>query len=226
MIFSENEPRFVILLGPPGAGKGTHAGPLSKILQTPHISTGELFREQIHNQSPLGILAQKYIGLGQLVPDEVVVDMLFQRLKEPDCKKGAILDGFPRTVYQGKILANRLSEKAKILALFFAVGEEEIIKRICGRLSCKGCKKPYHIQFAPPQKPQTCDDCQEELIQRSDDKEEIIRERLLVYSKKTKALVDYYQKQNNLLKIDASQNPDIVLKNCLSALGSAQLQSV
>lgn len=196
---TDDQALVVILMGPPGAGKGTHALPLSEHLKLPHISTGDLFRENIRNQTPLGSKAKEYIDQGHLVPDELVLDMLFSRVLQSDCKKGYILDGFPRTIAQAKALDQRLGSSHQVIVLNFLLDDSVIIERVTGRIACKGCGRPYHKQFDPPQKEMVCDACKGPLYQREDDREEIIRKRLEVYRAQTQPLIDYYAKQEGVL---------------------------
>jgi adenylate kinase len=177
---SENRPLVILLMGPPGSGKGTHAGPLSQHLNLPHISTGDLFREHIRTQTPLGQKAKSYMNKGNLVPDELVLDMLFERVAKPDCQQGYILDGFPRTLGQAKILDERLKKVARVVALNFKLSDPAIVERVCGRIACKDCGRPFHKKFDPPQEEMICDACHGPLYQRDDDKEEIICKRLQV----------------------------------------------
>jgi adenylate kinase len=213
------KPLVVILMGPPGAGKGTHAGPLSQHLGLPHISTGDLFREHIRGQTSLGQKAKSYMDKGHLVPDELVLDMLFDRVAKPDCKNGYILDGFPRTLPQAKELDQRLSHQNRVVALNFNLADPVIIERITGRIACKSCGHPYHLKFDPPKQDMVCDACQGPLYQRDDDKEEIIRKRLEVYRAQTQPLIDYYAKQKEVLReIDSENNKAQVFNNVLEAL--------
>lgn len=228
-VFSMNrseKPLVVILMGPPGAGKGTHAGPLSDALAIPHISTGDLFRENIRNQTPLGMKAKSYMDQGQLVPDELVLDMLFDRVSKEDCKGGYILDGFPRTLAQAKALDQRLAQKNRVIALNFNVADPVIIERVVGRLACKQCGRPFHKTFDPPKQAEVCDNCQGPLIQRDDDKEEIIRKRLEVYRSQTQPLIEYYAKQKGVLhEIDSQNNKEQVFQDVLEALPVPALAS-
>ncbi len=203
---SETKPLVVILLGPPGAGKGTHAIPLSQQLGMPHVSTGDLFREHIRSQSPLGQQAKGYIDKGNLVPDDLVLDMLFERVGKEDCKNGYILDGFPRTLPQAKALGQRLNERHRIVALNLNLPDPVIIERVTGRIACKDCGRPYHKLFDPPKKETACDECGGNLHQRDDDKEHIIRKRLEVYRTQTQPLIDYYAQQKEVLREINSQN--------------------
>ncbi len=216
---SENKPLVVILMGPPGAGKGTHAGPLSQHLNLPHISTGDLFRENIRNQTPLGLKAKGYMDKGNLVPDELVLDMLFDRVSREDCKNGYILDGFPRTIAQAKALDQRIQKQNRVVALNFNLSDSAIIERVTGRIACKDCGRPFHKKFDPPKKEMTCDSCNGNLIQRDDDKEEVIKKRLEVYRAQTQPLIEHYSKQKEVLReIDSQKGKEQVFHDVLDAL--------
>src|SRR3989344_7234685 len=184
----ENRPLVVVLLGPPGAGKGTHAGPLSAYLGIPHISTGDLFRENIRKDTPVGKQAKDYIDQGNLVPDAIVLEMLFERTAREDCKEGYILDGFPRTLSQAKALDQQIAKTHLVIALNFQVPDELLVERITGRLACQQCGKPYHKKNAPPMQEGICDTCGGVLYQREDDQEDVLRQRLAVYEKETAPL--------------------------------------
>ena len=212
------KPLVVILMGPPGAGKGTHAKPLSAELGIPHISTGDLFRENIRNQTPIGQKAKSIIDAGKLVPDEVVLDMLFERVGRVDCKHGYILDGSPRTLAQAQALDKKLAS-ARILAVNLNVPDSLLIERISGRLACKDCGKPYHTKYNPPITAGTCDACQGSLYQRDDDKEEILKKRLEVYRSQTQPLIEYYAKKKGVLReVEAVASPDEVFHLVLDAV--------
>jgi len=216
---SQNKPLVILLMGPPGAGKGTHAGPLSQHLSLPHISTGDLFRENIRNQTPLGKKAKEYIDKGLLGPDELVLDMLFCRIAKDDCKNGYILDGFPRTLAQAKALDQRLKKSHRVLAVNFHLDDATIIERISGRIVCKECGSPYHTKHNPPQKEMVCDACTGQLYQRDDDKEEIVRKRLEVYREQTAPLIKHYSAQKGVLKqIDSKNEKGQVFNDVLEAL--------
>jgi len=203
------KPIVVILMGPPGAGKGTHAKPLGEQLGIPHISTGDLFRENIQNQTSLGQTAKSYINAGKLVPDAVVLDMLFARIDQPDCTQGYILDGFPRTMAQAEALDLRLKD-SRVIAVNLNVPDPLLVERISGRLACKECGKLYHKKYSAPAAQGQCDLCQGTLFQRDDDKEEILKKRLEVYRAQTEPLIEYYGKKDVLREINAADSPDRV----------------
>lgn len=192
----------IILLGPPGAGKGTQAAMLVKELEVPHISTGDIFRAAIKEGTELGRKAKEYMDQGQLVPDEIVIGIVKERLTQADCKKGFILDGFPRTVPQADALQEALKNLGMDLdaVVNLTVGEDELVARLCGRRVCKKCGATYHVQFSPAKIQGTCDLCGGELYQRDDDKEETIRKRLEVYTNQTTPLIQYYEGKKGLLE--------------------------
>lgn len=212
----------IILLGPPGAGKGTQAKLISNKYSIPHISTGDIFRKNISEQTPLGIKAKSYMDKGQLVPDELTNEIVFDRLQNDDCENGFLLDGFPRTVFQAKELDSfLLGEDTKInKALLIEVPQEFILERMTGRRMCKECGASYHVKFNPPKVQSICDLCSGELIQRKDDKEETVKERLEVYSNQTAPLVEYYAAQGNLSKVDGTLEIEEVFQNLCDILGS------
>jgi len=214
---------IVILLGPPGAGKGTHASPLSEHLLLPHISTGDLFRENIRNNTALGQKVKSFMDQGKLVPDELVLDMLFQRMESRDCAHGCILDGFPRTVAQAKALDAKLDKKTHIIALNFNVPDSVLIERISGRLICKDCKKPFHKKFDPPRQANLCDSCGGMLVTRDDDQENIVRKRLEIYHAESQPLIDYYSKKKDVLReIDSQNSKEQVFRDIMIALSSTK----
>lgn len=196
----------IIMLGAPGAGKGTQAVRLSDKYDFPQISTGDLFRENLKNNTPIGQKAKSYMDKGELVPDEIVLDMLFDRLSKCDnCSKGYILDGFPRTIAQAEAFEKRVGNDANIIALNLEVPDEMIVERLSGRITCKQCGAPYHRQANPPKQEGICDRCGGPLIQRDDDKEEVIRKRLQVYHEQTAPLKEFYKKRGKLITIDGTQ---------------------
>jgi len=196
----------LIFLGPPGAGKGTHAKILSERYQIPHISTGDILRAKIKDGSEIGNKAKEFMEAGSLVPDEVVIEMVKQRLQEPDSKKGFLLDGFPRTLKQAEAFDVALSQLEVNLdaVLNFDASEAIILMRLSGRRVCSGCGATYHVRNLPPKVEGKCDACENgSLIQRKDDNEETIKNRLNVYEQDTAPLVDYYKKKNVLHQVDA-----------------------
>ncbi len=223
----QEAPFVIILMGPPGAGKGTHAVPLSDHLQIPHISTGDLFRENIRNQTSLGRKAKSYIDQGKLVPDEVVLNLIFARVEQADCKRGYILDGFPRTVAQAKALDQHLrSHSCRVFAVNLDVPDALLIERISGRIACKNCGQPYHKSYTPPKKEGVCDSCKGALYQRDDDREEILRKRLEVYHAQTKPLIEYYSRQKNVLReVEAWQGKEEVFQSVLKAVDAPAMAS-
>ena len=210
----------LILLGPPGAGKGTQAALLSQRLGIPHVASGDLFREAMKKGTGWGKKARSYMERGVLVPDEVTNAMIEKRLKEPDCAQGVILDGFPRTIEQARALEGILAERGKKIdrVLLIQVSEGTLIERLSGRRTCRRCQANYHILFNPPQKEGACDKCGGDLYQRSDDKEETVRRRFRIYSEETAPLIDYYRRQGLLTEIDGEQGIEGVQGRILSAL--------
>ena len=204
----------LILLGPPGAGKGTQSVVLAKKYGIPHISTGDILRESVKAGQALGLKAKEYMDRGALVPDEVVTGIVAQRLKQPDTKKGFILDGFPRTIAQGEDLDEELNKMGcKIdLVLYFATSTDVAIERLTGRRVCKSCGFNYHIKNIPPKKDGICDKCGGPLIHRVDDNEATVRNRLKVYEDQTKPLIDYYAKQGVLKKVSGDMGVDELFK--------------
>jgi len=210
----------LIFLGLPGAGKGTQAKKLSSKYDIPHIATGDIFRSAIKNETPLGKEAKSYIDKGDLVPDEVTIGIVRNRLKDDDCKDGFILDGFPRTINQAEALDKIMEDlNTKLeLALYINVEEKELIKRLSGRRVCEDCGATYHVEFNPPKKEGICDKCGGKLIQRSDDKEETVKNRIEVNKKKTDKLVDYYKEKDILESINSNGGIDEVFNKVTSII--------
>ena len=210
-----------ILLGPPGAGKGTQAVKIVEKYGIPHISTGDIFRENIKNGTELGKKAQEYMNRGELVPDELVVEIATDRLLKDDSKEGFLLDGFPRTVFQAEKLDEILQAHGQKLdvVIDIEVEKQELLTRLTGRRVCKKCGASYHIVNIPPKKEGICDICGGELFQRDDDTVETVENRIEVYKAQTMPLVDYYKKAGNLAEIDGSGDLDRVFADIVKALG-------
>ncbi len=204
---SDNKPKFVILLGPPASGKGTQAARIRETLGIPHVASGDLFRENIKNATPLGMEAKAYMDRGELVPDDVTIRMVMDRLSRPDCAVGALLDGFPRTIPQAETLQKALAEKGLGINLVvnIVVPDDVLVERVTGRRLCRTCGASYHITFNPPKTPGICDLDGGELYQRDDDKAETVRKRLEVYWKQTSPLIDYYRAQGVLVDLDGNR---------------------
>lgn len=212
---------FLVLLGPPGAGKGTQAQLIAEHYQIPHVSSGDIFRENLKKQTELGKLADGYIKCGQLVPDEITVRMIQDRLAQPDCANGALLDGFPRTTAQAMALDEMLAKMgAKIESvLYIAVPPDVLVERLSGRWTCKAAGHVYHEKFNPPKQAGVCDLDGSELYQREDDKAETVRQRIQVYRTQTQPLIDYYQNQGVLVEIDGMQSIEDVSRQILVVIG-------
>ncbi|MGC2424947.1 MAG: adenylate kinase [Nitrospirota bacterium] len=210
----------LILLGPPGAGKGTQAKDLVQKYGIPQISTGDILRKNLADKTTLGLEAKKFMDKGELVPDSVVVGIVKERLKEDDCKKGYILDGFPRTVPQAEALDAALADMKtpidKVLSI--EVPDSELVKRLGGRRTCRGCQAGYHVAFKPSKKEGVCDSCGGELYQRDDDKEEAITNRLKVYQASTSPLINYYKAKGLLAAVDGVGGMKDILDRMVRAL--------
>lgn len=196
----------VVLLGAPGAGKGTQASVLTAELGMVHVASGDLFRRALQEQTELGLLAKSYMEKGGLVPDEVTINMVLERIRKPDCAGGVLFDGFPRTLSQARALDDKLSAEGRAIdrAVYIEVPEEELVKRLSGRWICRNCQTPYHAVSSPPRVAGNCDACGGELYQRADDREETVRERLKVFLSQTLPIVDYYAKQGKLIRVDGN----------------------
>ena len=212
----------IVLFGPPGAGKGTQAKSICNRYSIPHISTGDIFRKNISENTPLGIEAKKYIDNGQLVPDEVTINMVKDRLQAEDCKIGYLLDGFPRTVHQANALEAFLSNRKESLdtALLIQVPGKFILERMTGRRVCPSCGASYHVKFNPTKIESKCDVCGSDIIQRKDDSEETVKERLSVYERQTQPLIEYYNKKDLLSVVDGTKAINEVFESICEILGS------
>ena len=211
----------IIMLGAPGAGKGTQAKKIAEKYSIPHISTGDIFRANIKNGTELGMKAKTYMDQGLLVPDELVVDLVVDRLAQDDCANGCVLDGFPRTIPQAEALDRALTAVGQSVdfAINVEVPDENIVKRMSGRRACVSCGATYHIVYAPTKVENVCDTCQGDLILRDDDKPETVQKRLNVYHEQTQPLIDYYTKKNILVEVDGTVDIDDVFAAIVKVLG-------
>ncbi len=207
----------LILLGAPGAGKGTQAAVLSKKLNIPHISTGDMLRAAVKNETPIGLKAKSFMDAGQLVPDEVIIGIIVERLEQADCRNGYILDGVPRTIAQAEALEAAGIVFDKVVSL--EVADEEIEQRMTGRRTCLACGATYHVSANPPQKEGVCDTCGGELTQRKDDKPETVKARLATYHKETEPLKDFYQARGVLAAVENPGSIEGTTEAVLKALG-------
>jgi adenylate kinase len=207
-------------MGLPGAGKGTQAARIVEELKIPHISTGDMFRAAVKEQTPLGIEAKSYMDKGQLVPDRVTIGIVRERLGKDDCADGFLLDGFPRTVPQAEALDELTKDLGRTidLVLYIEVGEDELLKRLTGRRICRDCGATYHVVFAPPKKEGVCDRCGGELYQRDDDRIETVKERLKVNLEQTNNLLRYYESTGKLHRVDGEQPIERVTETILSLI--------
>ena len=210
----------IILLGPPGAGKGTQAKKLTQAFAIPQVSTGDMLRAAVKNGTALGAKAKAFMDAGGLVPDEVVIGIVKERLAEPDCGKGFILDGFPRTIPQAEALDRVTKELGKEIrfVLSLEVDQNDLMERLCGRRTCTGCGAMYHVKFNPPKAAGKCDKCGTDLIQRDDDKEETIKNRLGNYNKATAPLLDYYRNTGKIRSVMASGEIDAIYAGIVKIL--------
>ncbi|MDE6407204.1 MAG: adenylate kinase [Anaeroplasmataceae bacterium] len=212
----------LLIMGRPGAGKGTQAANIKEYYHIPHISTGDMFRAAIKNQTKLGLTAKEYMDKGALVPDEVTIGIVQERLLEDDCKKGFLLDGFPRTIAQAESLESFLKENGIVLdaVLDVDVPAEILVRRMVGRRVCKGCGATYHVEFNAPKQEGICDVCGTKLIQRNDDTLETAENRLNVYDKQTAPLLQFYKERNLLKTVDGNQALDKVFEDIKAVLGA------
>lgn len=210
----------LILLGPPGAGKGTQATRIVEKYKVPHISTGDIFRENIKNNTPLGQKAQEYMNKGELVPDQLVVDIALDRLGKDDCKNGFLLDGFPRTVFQADALDKFLNDKGKGIDLVINIEVEDkmLIERLDARRVCPTCAATYNVIGMPPKKEGICDKCNDTLIQRKDDKKETVGNRIKVYHEQTSPLIDYYKEKGLIQDFDGMIGADALFDEIVKAI--------
>ena len=212
----------IIMLGAPGAGKGTQAMKIAEKYQIPHISTGDIFRANIKEGTELGKKAKSYMDQGQLVPDELTLELIMDRFQNPDCANGYVLDGFPRTIPQAEALTEALAKKGETIdyAINVEVPDENIINRMGGRRACLACGATYHIVYAPTKVEGVCDRCGEKLVLRDDDKPETVKKRLDVYHAQTQPLIEYYTKQGKLAEVDGTQSMEDVFNAIVKILGA------
>ncbi len=210
----------LVIVGPPGAGKGTQSARISSKYGIPHVSTGDMFREILRREDELASRVRRYVESGELVPDELVVEMVRDRICRPDCERGFILDGFPRTLSQAEALDRMLREANKDLdaVLYLRVSEEAVVRRLSRRRVCESCGAIYHLDYSPPRVPGVCDRCGGRLVQRDDDREEVVRERLRVYHRQTEPLVGYYRQRGILIEVDGCKEIDQVWEDIQRAL--------
>jgi len=217
-------PLFIVMMGAPGAGKGTQSRMLSETLGVPQISSGDIFRENLKNATPLGLLAKQYMDSGALVPDDVTINMVMERLSRPDCAVGAVLDGFPRTLAQAAALDKALADKALQvrLAPLLEVSDDAVIGRMAGRRVCRNCQGMYHVEFNQPKAEGVCDKCGGELYRRADDEPETVKNRLFVYYKQTAPLVGYYFAHGVLVSLNGDRPIEEVQADLLAGIRSVQ----
>ena len=212
----------IIMLGAPGAGKGTQAKMIADKYGVPHISTGDIFRANIKNGTELGMEAKKYMDQGLLVPDELTVRILLDRVAQDDCKNGYVLDGFPRTIPQAEVLDSELTKLGDHIdyAINVDVPDENIVKRMSGRRACLNCGATYHIVYNPSKKEGICDTCGQQLVLRDDDKPETVKKRLSVYHDQTQPLIDYYKNEGILAEVDGTKDMEEVFQDIVNILGA------
>lgn len=214
------EPKYIVLLGPPASGKGTQATRLRETLDLPHVASGDLFRENLKNETELGLKAKVYMDRGELVPDDVTIAMVMDRLSRSDCTSGALLDGFPRTIAQAEALDEALAAHGHKISLVpsIVVPDAVLVERVSGRRLCRVCGEAYHVRFNPPKQPGVCDKDGGELYQRDDDNPETVRQRLQVYWQQTSPLIDHYRKQGVLVEVNGDQSIDAVAADLRAAV--------
>ena len=214
------EPKYIVLLGPPASGKGTQATRLRETLDLPHVASGDLFRENLKNETELGLKAKVYMDRGELVPDDVTIAMVMDRLSRSDCTSGALLDGFPRTIAQAEALDEALAAHGHKISLVpsIVVPDAVLVERVSGRRLCRVCGEAYHVRFNPPKQPGVCDKDGGELYQRDDDNPETVRQRLQVYWQQTSPLIDYYRNQGVLVEVNGDQSIDAVAADLRAAI--------
>ena len=210
----------LVFLGAPGVGKGTQAEMVAAKFVIPKISTGDLLRTGVAQKTPLGLEAQQYMTRGELVPDNVVIGLVAEKVASSECEKGFILDGFPRTVLQADALSAILQEQEVSLdrVMYFVIPREEVVRRLSGRRSCSACSSVYHVDYVPPKQDGRCDECGAELVQRNDDKRETVESRLVVYEEQTSPLIDYYREKNILAELDGTGSVEEVQGRLLALL--------
>jgi adenylate kinase len=218
---------IVVILGPPGAGKGTQSELLAKRAGLPHVATGDLLRDAVSRGTSLGLLAKPYLERGELIPDETMVEIIRERLSKPDALRGAILDGYPRTIEQARALNRVLSEQGRTVdrVIYLRIPVEEVVRRIAQRYVCPNCKAVYDLQTRPPQVPGRCDRCGHALTQRPDDRADVVIHRLEVYDTETAPLIDFYRRQNLMTEVDGSKGVEEVHETILRALSSTLKRS-
>ena len=211
---------YIIMLGAPGAGKGTQADILSQEMDLPHIASGDLFRQALEKSTDVGLLAKSYMDKGELVPDEITIEMILERIDQPDCASGCLFDGFPRTLQQAEALDKALRQQGRTIdkAIYIEVPREELAKRLSGRWLCRACQTPSHITNSPPKTAGKCDRCGGELYQRPDDREETLKERLNVFLAQTVPILDYYKEQGKLVRVNGNLEMQGVARQIISAL--------
>jgi len=220
--------RYIVFLGAPGAGKGTQAAIVAQELKLAHIATGDLFRQAQEQGTDLAMKAKSYMEKGMLVPDEITIQMVLERISAPDCEGGAIFDGFPRNLKQAEALDEALTGQGKAVdkVVYIKVSEEELLKRLSGRWICRKCQTPYHAETSPPKVWGKCDKCGGELYQRPDDSVETVKKRLEVYFNETASLIDYYTQAGKLAEVDGEGSVDEVGRRVLESLGREFVRSM